>query len=156
VQSNHVDLAVRLTRLNPTHHCFEAVRTDGSREVRELETRSCLMHDLVHFALESEAKLECGFYGALARAVAYDAQSASGEAMQVENVVASLQTAIKGEVDPAAFVARLRTARASMGETTPEWLTEALIVRVLERLRQLNGRWRATPFGETMELRFDV
>jgi len=154
MQSNR--LTVRFTRLDPTRHRFEAVRADGSREVRELETRSYLIHDLVHFALESEARLVSGFYGALARGAAYDAEAASAEAMQVENVVAPLQTAIRGEVDPAAFVARLRAGRASVGDAAPEWLTEALIARVLERLRQLSGRWRATPFGETMELRFDV
>jgi hypothetical protein len=154
MQSNH--LTVRFTRLDAKRHRFEAVRADGSREARELETRSYLMHDLVHFALESEAKLACGFYGALARGAAYDVEAVSAEAMQVENVVAPLQTAIKDEVDPAAFVARLRATRASMGETSPEWLTEALMVRVLERLRQINGHWRATPFGETMELCFDV
>jgi hypothetical protein len=40
-------LIVRFTRLNPTHHRFEAVRADGTRDVRELETRSLLTHDLM-------------------------------------------------------------------------------------------------------------
>lgn len=60
-------LIVRFTRLNPTHHRFEAIRADGARDVRELETHSLLTHDLVHFALESEGKLSDGFYGGLLR-----------------------------------------------------------------------------------------
>jgi hypothetical protein len=143
---------VRFTRLNPTHHRFEAVRDDGAVESRELETRSFLTHDLVHFALESEGKRSDGFYGALARGGAYETEPAAA----VESVVGPLQGAIKGEVDAAAFVARFRSVQESIGSRAPDWLTEDLIARALARLRQLQGQWRATPFGETMELRFDV
>jgi hypothetical protein len=76
--------------------------------------------------------------------------------MAIESVVGPLQGALKGDVDPDAFVAHHRSARASMGSQSPAWLTPDLMARVLERLRQLQGQWRATPFGETMELTFDV
>ena len=149
-------LIVRFTRLSPTDHRFEAIRADGTREVREFETKSLLLHDLVHFAVESEAKLRRGFYGALTDGADYDAPREDSEAMAIESVVGPLQGALKGEVDPAAFVARHRAAQGSMGSQSPDWLTPELIARVLERLRQLQGQWRATPFGETMELKFDV
>lgn len=149
-------LIVRFTRLNPTHHRFEAIRPDGTRDVREFETRSLLLHDLVHFAVESEAKLKGGFYGTLAKGASYDAPREGSEAMQVEYVVGPLQGALKGEIDPEAFVRRLRTVRADMGPPMPDWLTADKIRGALERLRQLQGQWRATPFGETMEVRFEV
>jgi hypothetical protein len=149
-------LIVRFTRLNPTHHRFEAIRADGTREMREFETRSLLLHDLVHFAVESEAKLRGGLYGTLVEGADYDAPREGSEAMAIESVVGPLQGALKGEIDPDAFVTRLRDAQASMGQAAPVWLTPDLIARVLERLRQLQGQWRATPFGETMDLRFEV
>ncbi len=149
-------MIVRFTRLSPSHHRFEAIRDDGTRETREFETRSLLLHDLVHFALESEGRLSGGFFGTLARGANYDAPRPGSEAMAIEAVVGPLQGAIKGEVDPHAFVARLRAVQASIGETSPDWLTPDLIARTLERLRQLQGQWRATAFGETMEVRFDV
>ncbi len=147
-------MIVRFTRLSPTHHRFEAIRADGSREVRELESRSLLLHDFVHLALESEGGLSAGFYGTLARGGAYDAPRPDSEAMAIEAVVGPLQGALKGEVDPDAFVARLRAVKVSIGEAAPAWLTPELIARTMERLRQLQGQWRATPFGETMEVRF--
>ncbi|MEZ6022166.1 MAG: hypothetical protein R3C16_01845 [Hyphomonadaceae bacterium] len=149
-------LIVRFTRLSPTHHRFEAIRADGERETRELETRSLLLHDLVHFALESEAGLRDGFYGRLARGADYNAPAEGDAAWDIEGIVAPLQSALKGEVDAAAFVARIRTLRESVGGEAPSWLNEALITRTLARVRQLQGQWRATPFGETMELRFAV
>jgi hypothetical protein len=148
-------LIVRFTRLNPTHHRFEAIRADGAHETREFETKSLLLHDLVHFAVESEAKLRGGFYGALAAGAAYDAPLPGSEAMAIESVVGPLQGALKGEIDPDAFVARHNAMQANMGAASPAWLTPDLITHVLERLRHLQGQWRATPFGETMELRFD-
>lgn len=149
-------LIVRFTRLNPTHHRFEAIRADETREVREFETKSLLLHDLVHFAVESEAGLHGGFYGALVDGADYDTPREGGEAMAIESVVGPLQGALKGEVDAEAFVARHRAMQRNMGSQSPDWLTAELITRVLERLRQLQGQWRATPFGETMELRFDA
>jgi hypothetical protein len=145
-------MIVRFTRLSPTHHRFEAVRDDGAIESRELETRSFLLHDLVHFALESEGKLNQGFYGAIAHGGAYETEAAAA----VESVVGPLQGALKGEIDPSDFVARFRATQESIGADPPDWLSEDLIARTLERLRQLQGQWRATPFGGTMELRFDV
>jgi hypothetical protein len=149
-------LIVRFTRLNPTHHRFEAIRTDGTREAREFETKSFLLHDLVHFAVESEAKLRGGFYGALAGGADYDAPRLTGEALTIESVVGPLQGALKSDVDPDAFVERHKLAQASIGREAPAWLTPGLMQRVLERLRQLQGQWRATPFGETMELKFEA
>jgi hypothetical protein len=149
-------LIIRFTRLNPTHHRFEAIRADGAGEMREFETKSLLLHDLVHFAVESEARLNGGFYGALAAGAAYDAPLPGSEAMAIESVVGPLQGALKGEIDADAFVTRHRAMQGNMGSASPTWLTSDLITRVLERLRQLQGQWRATPFGEMMELRFEV
>lgn len=148
-------LVIRFTRLNQTHHRFEAIRADGTREVREFETRSLLLHDLVHFAVESEAKLSGGFYGTLAESANYDAPREGSEAMAIESVVGPLQGALKGEVDAEAFVTRHRGMQQSIGSQSPDWMTAEMIARALERLRRLQGQWRATPFGQTMELRFD-
>lgn len=148
-------LIVRFTRLNPTHHRFEAIRADGTRDVREFATRGLLLHDLVHFAVEGEAKLRGGFFGTLAEGANYDAPREGSEAMMIENIVGPLQGALKGEIDPDAFAARLRAVLPSLGFGPPDWLTGNCMRRVLDRLRQLQGQWRATPFGETMELRFD-
>ena len=40
----------------------------------------------------------------------------------------------------------------SLGATMPDWLTEPFVVAVQERMRRLQGHWRATPFGGVMEL----
>ena len=54
------------TKLTGERHAFEVIRDDGSRDRAELETRSLLLHDLVHYAVEAEAGLQHAFYGKLA------------------------------------------------------------------------------------------
>lgn len=76
--------------------------------------------------------------------------------MEIEAVVGPLQTLLKGEFDPTTFVDRFRAVRENTEARMPEWLTADLIARATDRYRRLQGHWRATPFGQTMELRFEV
>jgi len=69
-------MLIRLTRLTNERHRLEFVRDDGTSEARELETRSALLHDLVHYAVETEAGLEASFYGQLAGGKTYEALTA--------------------------------------------------------------------------------
>ena len=156
-------LVVRFTRTSPTQHRLDIMPPSGRRESRTLETRSCLVHDLVHFAVETEARLTGSFYAILARGTPYatltDATAGVGygaELWMTERVVGALQGALKTEFEPAKFVAFFAAAQESMGEASPAWLTVDLVARVQSRLRQLLGAWRATKFGEAMELRFTL
>lgn len=154
-------LRVRLTRVSNTRHRMQVVRADGSAESCELETRSCLLHDLVHFAVETEARLARSFYGLLAagmdhRALMHDLQPADAtELIATERVIGPLTNAWQKGIDPPGFVAALRAYGESTGAPMPDWLDEDLVARALERLRRLEGRWRATAFGEAMELLFE-
>jgi hypothetical protein len=155
-------MQIRLTRLTNERHRLELVRDDGTRESRELETRSTLLHDLVHYAVESEAGLKASFYGRLARGETYDAMTtvpATGpEAAQTEIVVVRIQGIAKNDtwsaVDPQSFVEAIAAAFRVVGDEPPAWLTGNLVVRVRERLRRVQGQWRATPFHQTLSLEF--
>jgi hypothetical protein len=155
-------LVVRLTRLSNERHRFEYRRPDGTGEAIELETRSLLFHDLLHFAVESEAGLRGSFYGLLAKVGGYAELAVNGgvalggEAAVTERVVGPLTSVIKGEAEPAAFVERLREYFHDLGEPLPRWLTTEFVSAVNERMRRLEGQWKATPFGESMELAFPL
>lgn len=155
-------MLIRLTRLTNERHRLELVRDDGSREARELETRSALLHDLVHYAVETEAGLKASFYGLLASGKTYEAltaqPSADPEAMQTELVVVRIQAIAKNDawaaVEPEGLVQSIIAGFRSLGHEPPAWLSGDLIVRVRERLRRVQGQWRATPFHQTLELEF--
>jgi hypothetical protein len=155
-------MQIRLTRLTNERHRLEIVRDDGTREAHEQETRSTLLHDLVHYAVESEAGLKASFYGRLANGEAYTALTtmvpADAESAQTEAVVVRIQGIAKNdtwsEIQPTSFAQEIVASFAVMGYAAPAWLTGELIVRVRERLRRVQGHWRATPFHRTLTLEF--
>jgi hypothetical protein len=158
-----VSLTLRFTRVSPTHHRFEYRRADGTGEAVEMETRGMLFHDLLHYAVESEAHLKGSFYGILGKIGGYEELSVAGgaalggEVAITERVVGALTGALKAEdLDDAAFVAQVTEFLEIYDERAPRWLTPAFIAAVRERMRQLLGRWKATPFGETLELTFEA
>lgn len=155
-------MLVRLTRLTNERHRLELVRGDGTREAHELETRSTLLHDLVHYAVETEAGLEASFYGRLASGTTYEALTTEPpvdrEALQTEQVVVRIQGVAKNDswasVDPENFAASIIEGMRSIGDEPPAWLTGDLIVRVQKCLRRVQGQWRATPFHHSLVLEF--
>ena len=151
---------------------LEVRRADGRTESVECESRSYLLHDLLHYAVESEARLSGGFWGHLAAGktlAQMNDRSArtgtaspplgavmadiAGEMGAIERIVGALHQTTKGR-SAQDIVAAVRRFYESIGEQAPAWLTEALIDAVRERMRRLQGAWRATPRGGRLELSF--
>ncbi|MBS0411163.1 MAG: hypothetical protein JSR86_14690 [Proteobacteria bacterium] len=155
-------LEVSFTRITPDRHRFAYRRPDGTGEAIEMETSSLLQHDLLHLAVESEAGLRGSFYGLLAKVGGYEelrvagGAALGGEIAITERVVGALTGALaQAELDDEAFVAQVRDFLDLYDERAPRWLTGEFVTAVRERMRQLEGRWKATPFGQTMTLDFD-
>lgn len=151
-------LTIRFTKVSDARHRIEVVRDDGTRDAVELETRSFLLHDLIHYAVESEAGLRQSFYGALAVGRGYEElsnrQPLAGEILMTERVVGAMTGAAKGQVTATQVIAAMKNLLDAHDEAMPPWLTRAFVERALERLRRLQGQWKATRFGETLELAF--
>jgi hypothetical protein len=175
-------LVVRIVfrKISDERHVLEIVRDDGRREHVDCETRSYLQHDLLHYAVESEARLEGGFWGCLAKGrTLAEMNDRSGKAMAaaagppraaapgepsndmhtaptsdmgtIEQVVGAVTGVLKGRT-PYEIVTGLGRYAESVGSTLPSWLTARFIVAVQDRMRQLLGQWKATPYGGSMEL----
>jgi hypothetical protein len=153
-------MRILFRKIADERHTLAIVRSDGRREEVECETRSMLVHDLLHLAVESEAKLRGGFWGNLAKGKTLaDMNDRTGAAMAaeapemevIERLVGALSGAVKGR-SAREMVAALKSYVKALGTTYPEWLTEELVIEVQERMRQLIGRWNATAFGSEMEI----
>jgi hypothetical protein len=143
-------MRILLTKLTDERHRLAIERSDGTGESVELETRSLLLHDLVHYAVEAEAKIADGFWGLLARGTTLrelsgtmtdPATPTTPGLVLAEKLVGPMQSVWNGRYDPALY---MEHARAHVDD--------GFVERVRERLRRLVGRWRATRFGMTMEL----
>jgi len=144
-------MRIVLTKLSDRSHVFEVFRDDGSTERAELETRSMLVHDLVHYAVEAELGLHGAFYGSLAAGSRMASLrdetilAADNELALAERLVGPMQSLYRGHTSRAAYLEH-GSARH------PELVNEPFVDAILERLRQLVGRWRATRYGSAMEL----
>jgi hypothetical protein len=154
-------MTLRFTRTAPDRHRFEYRLPSGEGEALELETHSTLHHDLLHYAVETEAGLRGSFYGLLAKVGGYaelvvnGGAALGGEVAITEALVGALTPALRAEdLDDGTFIMEFNEYIGLLDARPPRWLTLAFIGAVRERMRQLEGRWRATPFGETMELSF--
>lgn len=143
-------MKIHLTRLSNDRHRLAVERADGSRIERELETRSVLLHDLVHYAVEAEAGLEDGFWGLLASGTDFDEllEEATAPTLQgialVESLVGPMQAVWNPRLDPDRYV--------ELASRVARFVDRAFVDRVCGRIRGLWGHWRGTPFHETMEL----
>jgi hypothetical protein len=151
---------ILLQKISDERHALQIVRNDGRTERVECETRSYLHHDLLHYAVEAEGRLEEGFWGNLAKGKTLaQMNDRTGKAMQtegpqmmaIERVVGALSGIAKGGSANDIFAA-FRDSATSAGIPVPEWLTPELARAVQERMRRLLGHWNATPYGESMAL----
>jgi hypothetical protein len=150
---------ISFVKLTDERHALEIVRDDGQRERVECETRSYLMHDFLHLAVESEGGLRGGFWGRLAAGTTLAEMNdrtrplgpESPELSAIEQLVGALHGATKGRA-PDELVAGMRRFAEALGQRLPDWLTEPFVGRVKERLRRFVGHWNATPYGGSMDL----
>jgi hypothetical protein len=153
-------MRIEIRKITDDRHALRIVRVSGVAEEVTCETRSTLVHDFLHFAVESAAGLDDGFWGNLARgktlADMNDRTGASiareGPAlMAIERVVGALSSAAKGR--PARDVVDgINRYFAAMELQVPAWLTEEFVGDVQQRLRRILGAWNATPYGGSMTL----
>ena len=155
-------MRILLTKISDKQHALELVRSDSSRERVELVTREALFHDLLHYAVESTLPTQRGFWGTLARGKTMaDLNDRTGEAVRenaealyrVEGIVGAMTGVADMSVEDA--LARLQWYSETQNQEPPEWCTEEFVANVLELMRRHLGHWKATPFGETMEIPWD-
>lgn len=145
-------MLIELTKLTDERHRLAVSRPRMPIEEVELETRSYLLHDLVHYAVETEAGISDGFWGLLCEG--HTLKELADREMKVplsmglalaERLVGPMQSVWHGRLDVTLYVANARMA-------APDLVTPEFVDRVRGRLRSLWGHWRATPWRGTMEL----
>lgn len=165
-------MRIALHKISDDRHALELIRASGTRERVECETRSFLLHDLLHYAVESQARLSRGFWGELAsgktlaqmndrtgaeeaaaRGVMFAAMSS--ELAAIEQVVGVLSGLTKGR-SSAELVSGMQRYAENLGTSLPGWVSVQLVDAVQERMRRLVGQWKATPYGGTLELQWEV
>ena len=137
---------IAFTQIADQKHAVTITRTDGTSESVEVETREFLRHDLAHFAIELELPIRKGYWGCVASGASLSGEGvAGGDARLAESLAGPIQTLFRIEAGPDAYLELLGRFSQTNG-------SQDLAARVHERVRQLRGHWKATPYGGQMDL----
>jgi hypothetical protein len=145
---------------------LRCVRDDGSSTWQRNENEQARffpLHDLVHYAVESELGFSRGFFGLIAAGWNIDettGKSARGrlpdEALEVEHFVSSFMAEWNSETEWSAndFNDQARAFATTRSLPPPRALTDEELARVRGRFKELAAQWRELPDGETLRLEF--
>jgi hypothetical protein len=160
-------LFIQLTKRADGGAVLRCARADGSVTwQRQHGPRASFfpLHDLAHYAVETELKFRDGFYGLIAQGWDIDettGKTARGpppsEAVVVEHLVGLLD--LERTTGVAWTAAEVNAHAAEYFRTAnrpgPRALGDEDLNRVRDAARALYEKWRALPAGATLELHFD-
>src|SRR5262249_34418014 len=104
------------------------------------------VHDLTHYAVEAELRAQRGFWGLLAEGRTFadlradPAGAADTEIAGIERIVGPMSSVVLGRLAPD------RLSHLQL------WPSAELVARILARMRELLGRWRAVRYREALVL----
>lgn len=143
-------MKIVITKISKDEHKIEIVRKDGSEESAILNSRSFLRHDFAHFAVEAEVPIKLGYWGLVAAGASISGEGIAGKDIALaETLAGPVQTLMRIEAEPDRFLELLQ-------RTLPQMATFELAERIFNRARSLAGHWRATPFGSSMSIAWEV
>ncbi len=143
-------MKIRFIKHSDEEHSVQIVRHDGSKDEVRLNSRSFLRHDLAHLAAEQCVGLDDGFWGQVAKGAPLNGEGMGGATIQLaETLAGPVQTLMRIDAPPARYI-------ATLSHLLPDRDCGDLGIAVHEKARQLQGHWRATHYGESMEIEWQL
>ena len=161
-------LAVILANRPDGSAVLRCVREDGTETWQKLPAKHAPffpLHDLTHFAVESELRIRGGFYGLIADGWSIEDTEGKGprgplphDALYVENVVGTLDSERASGARWTADEFNQNTSRhaANSGRPLPRTVTDADLARIRKRWSELFAQWEQLPAGDTLTLAFNI
>ena len=159
-------LILQFTKRKDGGALLRCIRADGSATwQRQDDNRAAFfpLHDLTHYAVETELGFSRGFYGLIADGWEIADTTGKGahgplpdEAIEVEYIVGSFGAELSSDSRCTAkeFNDLAAAFAKSRGRPKPRPLTEGELTRVRSRMGELFARWIDLPPGRPLELKF--
>lgn len=138
----------RLQKLTPARHLLLVQRQDGTTTRDELDSRSFVRHDLMHWCFENRAGITDAFLGQGATPA-----TASQTYAVTEVLVGMLQGVAGRDVDPQQFVDRAAAYLPTQGHSLPAFVDAEFVRAVLAHWQRLYRQWQSLRVGGVLELR---
>lgn len=128
---------------------YTIARADGTEEVIELDSKTYLLHDMCHFAVEKELAYRNGFWGMLAQGYAFHElfgkeNMLTTELRFIEKVVGPVQSAYLGQVPRGRFPSLLSYLDYEFGMERLD--------NCLNEIGRIMDEWGGLSFGQYLTL----
>ena len=147
---------------------LKCIRDDGSSTWQRNENQQARffpVHDLLHYAVETELGFAQGFFGLIA--VGWNIDETTGksprgalpnEALEVEHLVSSFTAEWNSDAgwSSADFNEQAAKFAETKGLPAPRPLSDDELTRVRTCFNKLTARWRDLPAGQTLTLDFSI
>jgi hypothetical protein len=159
-------LTVQITKRADGTGVLKCLRPDGTETWQKQEGRHApffALHDLTHFAVETELGVRKAFYGLIADGWSIEDTTGKGDkgplpddAFFVENLVGTfdMERASGTRWTAAEFNDALARHAETSGRPAPRRLTDDDLARIRKRRAELFEQWQAIPAGGTLTLPF--
>jgi hypothetical protein len=161
-------LILQFTKRTDGGALLKCIRADGSATWQRQDDKYAAffpLHDLTHYAVETELGFRRGFYGLIAEG--WDIADTTGktargalpsETLEVEYLVSAFSAERAGGAATAAaeFNQLAATFASAKGMPKPRSLTDDDLAKVRARFDELAMKWRDLPCGATLELTFPL
>ena len=159
-------MLIEFTKRADGRTVLRCVRGEGSvtwQRNDDEHARFFPLHDLTHYAVETELGFTQGFFGLIAAGCNIEettGKTARGalpnEALEVEYIVAAFSAERAGGAiaSAAEFNQLAATFASAKGMPPPRQLSDEDLARVRERFDELAAKWRSLSPGATLELSF--
>jgi len=159
-------LTIQFTRRTDGGAVLKCIRADGSvtwQRQDDIHAAFFPLHDLTHYAVETELSFARGFYGLIADG--WNIAETTGktardplpnEALEVEYFVSAFSAERAGGAVSTAdeFNELAATFARAKGMPLPRSLLDEDLAKVRGRFEELAAKWRNLPPGATLELPF--
>jgi hypothetical protein len=160
-------MKIQLTKKTDGTTVLKCVRADGTETWQKNDKHAAFfaLHDLTHYAVETELGIPEGFFGVVASGWEIDETGQRGvavtlpaDALFVEHVVGTLDaergSGARWTAEEFNYALALKAEKD--GRPKPRVLTDDELNRVRKRRAELFGEWQALPPGSTLELSFSI
>ena len=161
-------MIIEFTKRKDGSAVLRCIRDDGSATWQRQDDQHAAffpLHDLTHYAVETELSFRRGFYGLIAEG--WDIADTTGkrargalpnEALEVEYLVSAFSAERAGGAVSSAeeFNNLAGTFAHGKGMPPPRQLSDEELARVRDRFEELAIKWRNVPPGGTLELFFGL
>jgi len=159
-------MRVQITKKKDGDSVLKCIRDDGTETWQKNTGRTAAffpLHDLTHYAVETELGIRDAFFGVVADGWSIDETGQRGvatrlppAALYVESVVGTLdaERASMARWTADEFNENIARHWAKSGKTPPRRLTDDELARIRKRRAELFEAWHELPDGGTLDLEF--